>query len=111
MVGEDCTSLGSFSSPVTSNGYQVQAGFIARINATSHQWDWAEWPAYSPQYGYNYTRYMTSISISSNGDIGVIGLLNADQYGREYVFGNLPSRAYFAEKPKTAFIQLHSLDR
>ena len=103
VVGEDCTSLGSFSSSVTSNGYPVQSGFIARINATSHQWDWAEWPAYSPQYGYNYTRYITSISISSNGDIGVIGQLNSDSQGAEYVFGNLPSRAYFADTQNSIY--------
>ncbi|MCS5533846.1 MAG: hypothetical protein NZ736_06280 [Candidatus Poseidoniaceae archaeon] len=91
VVGEDSTTLGSFSRSIG------QSGFVGRINASSHQWDWVEWPGHRSDLGYNYSYSLSSISISQNGNIGVIGEVSASTTGVEYTFGNLSSRTYYVE--------------
>lgn len=87
-------TLGSFSHPQNTG---LTTGFLGRINSTSHQWDWVEWPGNRTEYGWNWSYSLSSVSINQNGDIGVIGELSADASGDEYKFGNLPGRTYYTD--------------
>ena len=78
------SQIGNFTQSWASANY----GTIIRVNATSHQVDWVDWPGHTQtSSGYRYSTGDTySVTVAPNGNIAITGQIES---ANDYTFGNI----------------------